>query len=95
MANICVTFNNLCVTGAMAVGVPGELKGYWEAHQRYGWLPWEQVIKPTINVCEEGYIMNKHQSDSLGVRAELIQKDPILRSQNRDINITKIKPQSS
>jgi hypothetical protein len=53
------------------------------------------VIKPTINVCEEGYIMNKHQSDSLGVRAELIRKDPILRSQNRDINITKIKPQSS
>jgi len=95
MANICVTFKNLCVTGAMAVGVPGELKGYWEAHQRYGWLPWEQVIKPTINICEEGYIMNKHQSDSLGVRAELIRKDPILRSQNRGINITKKKPQSS
>jgi hypothetical protein len=35
--------------------------------------------------------MNKHQSDSLGMRAKLIRKDPILRSGNWDINITKSK----
>jgi gamma-glutamyltranspeptidase/glutathione hydrolase/leukotriene-C4 hydrolase len=71
----------------MAVGVPGELKGYWEAHQKYGKLPWEQVVKPTIKICEEGYIMTKHQEDSLLVSAKLARKDPVLRSQNTDINI--------
>jgi gamma-glutamyltranspeptidase/glutathione hydrolase/leukotriene-C4 hydrolase len=75
----------------MAVGVPGELKGYWDAHQRYGRLTWEEVIMPTISVCEEGYIMNKHQSDSLDSRAEHVHKDPILRFGSFVINITKIK----
>ncbi|XP_021926880.1 gamma-glutamyltranspeptidase 1-like isoform X2 [Zootermopsis nevadensis] len=65
--------------GVLAVGVPGELKGYWDAHQRYGRLTWEEVIMPTISICEEGYIMSKHQSDSLDIRAEYIHKDPILR----------------
>lgn len=71
--------NEKSMYGAMAAGVPGELKGYWEAHQRYGRLPWEELIMPTINICEEGYIMNKHQSDSLGMRAKVIHRDPILR----------------
>jgi gamma-glutamyltranspeptidase/glutathione hydrolase/leukotriene-C4 hydrolase len=73
----------------MAAGVPGELKGYWEAHNRYGRLPWEELIMPTINICEEGYIMNKHQSDSLGIRAEPIHMDPILRFGRFDVNIGK------
>lgn len=77
------------MTGAMAAGVPGELKGYWEAHQRYGQLPWEELIMTTINICEEGYIMNKHQSDSLGMRSKLIHRDPILRFGSIDVNIRK------
>lgn len=74
------------MTGAMAAGVPGELKGYWEAHQRYGRLPWEELILPTIYLCEEGYIMNKHQSDSLGMRTDLIHVDPMLRFGSFDIS---------
>lgn len=73
----------------LAVGVPGELKGYWDAHQRYGRLTWEEVIMPTISICEEGYIMSKHQSDSLDIRAEYIHKDPILRFGSFGKNITK------
>ncbi|XP_069703079.1 scoloptoxin SSD14-like isoform X2 [Periplaneta americana] len=65
--------------GPLAIGVPGEMKGYWEAHQKYGRLPWEEVIKPSIEVCVEGYIMNKHQYDSLGIRADYVRRDPILR----------------
>jgi gamma-glutamyltranspeptidase/glutathione hydrolase/leukotriene-C4 hydrolase len=79
----------------MAVGVPGELKGYWDAHQRYGRLTWEEVVMPTINICEKGYIMNKHQSDSLGMRAEHIHKDSVLRFGGTGINITKSQSQTS
>jgi gamma-glutamyltranspeptidase/glutathione hydrolase/leukotriene-C4 hydrolase len=77
------------MTGATAAGVPGELKGYLEAHQRYGRLPWEELIMPTINICEEGYIMNKHQSDSLGTSAKLIRMDPLLRFGSFDVNVKK------
>lgn len=48
---------------------------------------------PTISICEEGYIMNKHQSDSLGMKAEHIHKDPILRSESFGINVTKSQSQ--
>lgn len=48
-----------------AIGVPGELKGYWAAHQRFGKLPWKEVIEPTIEICENGYNMSFAQYDGL------------------------------
>ncbi|CAG9854564.1 unnamed protein product [Phyllotreta striolata] len=51
--------------GALAVGVPGEIKGYKEAHEKFGKLPWNNLIEPVIKLCDEGYIMNYHQYWSL------------------------------
>ncbi|KAL8577143.1 hypothetical protein ACOMHN_052445 [Nucella lapillus] len=42
------------VIGGKAVGVPGELKGLWEIHQRYGRVPWATLLQPTIDLCEKG-----------------------------------------
>ncbi|KAK7794832.1 hypothetical protein R5R35_002136 [Gryllus longicercus] len=66
--------------GPLAVGVPGELKGYWEAHKRYGVLPWKEVVMPAVEICKEGYNMTKHQSDFLNLYEDKIRKDPTLRS---------------
>ena len=30
--------------GATAIGVPGELMGFWVAHQRFGALPWKSLV---------------------------------------------------
>ncbi|XP_069352855.1 glutathione hydrolase 5 proenzyme isoform X1 [Eulemur rufifrons] len=42
-------------TGARWIGVPGELRGYAEAHRRHGRLPWAQLLQPTIALLRGGY----------------------------------------
>nr|CAH7730602.1 unnamed protein product [Callosobruchus chinensis] len=56
---------NKSKNGPLAIAVPGELKGYWAAHQRFGKLPWKELVQPTIELCEKGYNMTRHQADAL------------------------------
>ncbi|XP_012579418.1 PREDICTED: gamma-glutamyltransferase 5 isoform X2 [Condylura cristata] len=42
-------------TGAQWIGVPGELRGYAEAHRRHGRLPWAQLFQPTIKLLQGDY----------------------------------------
>ncbi|XP_038314753.1 glutathione hydrolase 5 proenzyme isoform X1 [Canis lupus baileyi] len=44
-------------TGAQWIGVPGELRGYAEAHRRHGRLPWAQLFRPTIALLRGDYRM--------------------------------------
>ena len=39
------------VTGHLAAGVPGTVSGLWEAHQRFGTLPWADVVGPAIDLA--------------------------------------------
>ena len=40
--------------GALAVGVPGTVAGLWEAHQKLGSLPWEDLVAPSVKLAREG-----------------------------------------
>ena len=48
------------VRGGKAVAVPGELKGLWELHQKYGKLPWAQLVEPNIKLAREGHIVSPY-----------------------------------
>jgi len=67
------------LAGALAVAVPGELAGYWKAHQRFGELPWADLFKPSIELCEKGYILTLVQYDGLTYNKKSIYNDPTLR----------------
>jgi len=47
---------NASLIGARAIGVPGTVAGLWTAHQRYGSLPWKDVLAPSIRLAEEGFL---------------------------------------
>ena len=40
------------VVGHLAAGVPGTVAGLWEAHQRFGSLPWADLVEPSIRLAE-------------------------------------------
>ncbi|MEE2907853.1 MAG: gamma-glutamyltransferase [Planctomycetota bacterium] len=40
--------------GGAASGVPGMVAGLWSAHQRWGTLPWSDLLQPAIAAAEDG-----------------------------------------
>lgn len=53
--------DNLSLIGAKASGVPGTVMGLWQAHQRFGSLPWAELVKPAIAYAQSGFIVAENQ----------------------------------
>ncbi|XP_058832314.1 scoloptoxin SSD14-like isoform X6 [Topomyia yanbarensis] len=64
--------------GPLSIATPGELKGYWEAHKRFGKLSWKEIMQPCIEICKNGFEMSKHMYDSLHTNSK-VQFDRQLR----------------
>ena len=39
----------------MAVGVPGTVAGFQYVHQKYGSLPWSELVEPAVRLAAEGF----------------------------------------
>jgi gamma-glutamyltranspeptidase/glutathione hydrolase len=47
---------NATLIGAQAAAVPGTIAGFWEAHQRHGSMPWQELVRPAIVLARDGFI---------------------------------------
>lgn len=66
-------------SGGLAVAVPGELKGLWELHQKYGKLPWKQLIEPIIKLAREGHVVSPYLSNIFANAQARLLDEPSLR----------------
>jgi len=48
----------------LAVGVPGTVAGLELAHQRFGTLPWEELLQPAIDLARDGMPISWYLHDS-------------------------------
>ncbi|MEM8805986.1 MAG: gamma-glutamyltransferase [Cyanobacteria bacterium P01_G01_bin.38] len=45
-----------------AITVPGALDSWWQAHQRFGKLPWVELFKPAVQLASQGYALSASQA---------------------------------
>ena len=51
--------------GHLAVGVPGSVAGLWAAHQKFGRLPWRDVVMPAVELARQGFVVHKDLAENV------------------------------
>ncbi len=46
--------------GYQSICVPASLKAYFEAHSKFGVLPWREIVTPAIEWAERGWMVRPH-----------------------------------
>ncbi|KAI8999293.1 gamma-glutamyltranspeptidase [Gaertneriomyces semiglobifer] len=63
---------SLAQFGGLAVAIPGELRGFEAAHQRYGNLPWKDLFEPSIKLAREGWTVSKTLEHRMSLVGDII-----------------------
>jgi gamma-glutamyltranspeptidase/glutathione hydrolase len=67
--------DTLSLQGHLASGVPGSVAGMWEAHKRFGSLPWADLLQPAIHLAE-GIVVHERLASSLRSYEERLARYP-------------------
>lgn len=51
--------------GAKAAGIPGDVAGFWYAHQKWGELDWQQLVMPAVALARDGWTLDEVHADDL------------------------------
>lgn len=58
------------------VTVPGTVAGLYEAHKRFGRLPWARLVQPAIDLAAKGVVMTDDEAAALAQRKTMMAQDP-------------------
>jgi gamma-glutamyltranspeptidase/glutathione hydrolase len=62
--------------GPLASGVPGSPAGLFDLHQRFGELPWADVVAPAIGLASEGFTVTRRLVRGLEGKRERLERFP-------------------
>jgi gamma-glutamyltranspeptidase/glutathione hydrolase len=64
------------VQGATAVAVPGVVAGMALAHERFGRLPWRDLVTPAVKLAQQGLLVDWYSSLLIASTARALSLDP-------------------
>ena len=64
------------IQGATAVAVPGVVAGMALAHERFGRLPWRELVTPAVKLAEQGLLVDWYSSLLIASAARALSLDP-------------------
>lgn len=67
---------NQGIEGHLAAGVPGTVAGLEAAYNRYGTLPWAQLVEPAIRLARDGFEVADRHHGSIHYKRKLLSRFP-------------------
>ena len=64
------------IIGATALAVPGVVAGMALAHQRFGRMPWRDLIAPAVGLAREGMLIDWYAALMIASNARALSRDP-------------------
>lgn len=71
--------NDLAWYSHLSSGVPGTVAGMAHALEKYGTMPWAEVIEPAIGLAEQGFPVTYNMADALKNNRQRLIKHPATR----------------
>src|SRR5262249_19158698 len=65
--------------GFLVIGVPGTVKGLWEASRHYGKLDWKTLVQPAVKLALDGFLVDEVLARSLQGQALVMDVFPEFR----------------
>lgn len=62
------------IVGPLAAGVPGTVAGLRKAWERFGTMPWTELVQPAIELAAEGFRVNERFAETVRERADLLRR---------------------
>lgn len=62
--------------GYRAAGIPGTPMGFWEAHKKFGKLPWKRLLEPAVKLARDGFAVDRGLAASLRSEADQFKAFP-------------------